>query len=622
MCGIAGIHGWNPEQSEPACARMNAALQHRGPDDAGVWSVPGVALAHRRLSILDTSEAGHQPWKDPSGDVLVFNGEIYNFRELAAELGGAFASGSDTEVLMRALQTWGLSALQKFNGMFAFAWWNAAREELVIARDRLGIKPVYWAAIDGGVAFASEVRALLASEAVPRVLNRTALVDYLRYGTVHAPDTLIEGVQLLPAGHWLRLQDAEVEVHRWWSAAESIAEVEPWGHREEAVNRLRDALRDAVRLRMRSDVPLGAFLSGGVDSSAVVGLMQEVSERPVSTFSVVFNEGKFDESPWSRLVAERFGTDHHEIRLTADHFLGQVPNALAAMDHPSGDGPNTYVVSEATKAAGITVALSGLGGDELFAGYPVFQRSRQLLEWRWLGSWPVGLRRVAGKLLVANKGTVTARKQAAILAGDYFDLEHTYPLSRQLFLEEDIRRIWRGGRVPGNRVFAWLSAEIEPGSAGFNLPFFSKVSVAELGTYLGHTLLRDTDQMSMAHALEVRVPFLDHRLVTAALAVPDAWKVPTTPKKLLTDALGDLLPPEVTQRPKMGFVLPWAEWMRGPLKPMCERGLLALSRLEVLDGGEMERLWQAFLAGDERVNFTRIWMLVTLGDWMDRHEIG
>lgn len=622
MCGIAGIHGWNPEQSEPACARMNAALQHRGPDDAGVWSVPGVALAHRRLSILDTSEAGHQPWKDPSGDVLVFNGEIYNFRELAAELGGAFASGSDTEVLMRALQTWGLSALQKFNGMFAFAWWNAAREELVIARDRLGIKPVYWAAIDGGVAFASEVRALLASEAVPRVLNRTALVDYLRYGTVHAPDTLIEGVQLLPAGHWLRLQDAEVEVHRWWSAAESIAEVEPWGHREEAVNRLRDALRDAVRLRMRSDVPLGAFLSGGVDSSAVVGLMQEVSERPVSTFSVVFNEGKFDESPWSRLVAERFGTDHHEIRLTADHFLGQVPNALAAMDHPSGDGPNTYVVSEATKAAGITVALSGLGGDELFAGYPVFQRSRQLLEWRWLGSWPVGLRRIAGKLLVANKGTVTARKQAAILAGDYFDLEHTYPLSRQLFLEEDIRRIWRGGRVPGNRVFAWLSAEIEPGSAGFNLPFFSKVSVAELGTYLGHTLLRDTDQMSMAHALEVRVPFLDHRLVSAALAVPDAWKVPTTPKKLLTDALGDLLPPEVTQRPKMGFVLPWAEWMRGPLKPMCERGLLALSRLEVLDGGEMERLWQAFLAGDERVNFTRIWMLVTLGDWMDRHEIG
>ena len=601
---------------------MNAAQGHRGPDDEGVWAAPGIALAHRRLSILDPTPAGHQPWRDASGDVLVFNGELYNFKELAEELGGTFETDSDTEVLMRALRTWGMEALHRFNGMFAFAWWNAEREELIIARDRLGIKPVYWSAIDGGLAFASEVRALLASGAIQRKLNRTALVDYLRYGTVHAPDTLIKGVNLLPAGHWMRVQDAEVELHRWWSAATAIGEVEPWLDRQHAVETLRSTLRDAVRLRMRSDVPLGAFLSGGVDSSAVVGLMQEVSERPVSTFSVTFNEGEFDESPWSRMVAERFGTDHHEIRLTAEQFLEQVPAALQAMDHPSGDGPNSFVVSEATKAAGITVALSGLGGDELFAGYPVFQRSKKLLEWRWLGSWPVGLRRFAGKAFAASKGTVTARKQADVLAGDYFDLEHTYPLSRQLFLEEDVRRIWKGGKVPGNRVYSWLSKEIEPNTPGFFLPFYSKVSVAELGTYLGHTLLRDADQMSMAHALEVRVPFLDHRLVAAALAVPDGWKEPSTPKKLLTDALGDLLPDEVTQRKKMGFVLPWEQWMRGPLKPLCERGLQVLKRVDVLDGAEVERLWKAFLAGDARVNYTRVWMLVTLGDWMDRHGIG
>ncbi len=604
---------------------MNAALSHRGPDDAGVWAEDGMALAHSRLSILDPTPAGHQPWQDPSGDRLVYNGEIYNFKELAAELaadhGIAFITGTDTEVLMAALRVWGVAALDRLNGMFAFAWWHAEREELLLVRDRLGIKPLYFAPLSSGVLFASELRSLLASDAIQRKLNRAALVDYLRYGTVHAPGTLVDGVQLLPAGHWVRIQDAELEVNRWWSPAQAIAEVDPWQGKDHAVEVLRDTLRDAVRLRMRSDVPLGAFLSGGIDSSAVVGLMQEVSDRPISTFSVTFNEGEFDESPWSRQVAERFGTDHHEIRLTADDFLKQVPEALAAMDHPSADGPNTFVVSAATKAAGITVALSGLGGDELFAGYPVFQRSRQLMEYRWLTSWPLGLRRIAGKSYARWKGTVTARKMADVLASDYFDLEHTYPLSRQVFLEEDVRAILKGVKVPGNQVFKWLSKEIEPNTPGFFLPFYSKVSLAELGTYLGHTLLRDTDQMSMAHALEVRVPFLDHRLVAAALAVPDAWKVPTTPKRLLTDALGDLLPESVTQRPKMGFVLPWLEWMRGPLRALCEQALGTLKRVEVLDNKELDRLWRAFLAGDERVNHTRVWMLVTLGDWMERHGI-
>ena len=626
MCGIAGVHGWDKERAAQACARMNQVQEHRGPDDEGIWTeTNGVALAHRRLSILDPTPAGHQPWLAENGDALVFNGEIYNFKELASELeqlGEHFKTDSDTEVLMSALKTWGMDALHRLNGMFAFAWWNAEQEELFIARDRMGIKPIYWAQVDDGVVFASEIRAILASGAVEKKLNRIAIVDFLRYGTVHAPDTLIEGVQLLPAGHWLCFQDADVRQKRWWSVGDEVAQVAPWENREQAVSVVREQLTNAVQLRMRSDVPLGAFLSGGIDSSAVVGLMQEVSERPISTFSVTFNEGEFDESPWSRLVAKRFGTDHHEIRLTSDHFLDQVPAALEAMDHPSGDGPNTFVVSEATKAAGITVALSGLGGDELFAGYPVFQRSRQLMDKRWLGSWPVGLRSLVGGVYAGLKGTVSARKQAAILAGDYFDLEHTYPLSRQLFLEDDLRRILKGStKIHGNRVHGWLSEEIAPGTKGFDLPFYSKVSVAELGTYLGHTLLRDTDQMSMAHALEVRVPFLDHRLVATALSIPDSWKEPSSPKKLLTDALGALLPDGVINRQKMGFVLPWETWMRGPLKPLCEQGLNALHRLECLNGRELDGLWAAFLRGDKRVNCTRVWMLVTLGNWMNRHGI-
>lgn len=630
MCGITGIIGLEDFANWGAAAdtvvKMNRAMAHRGPDATGVWSdEEEVVLGHQRLSIIDTSDAANQPWiHPPSGDAFVFNGEVYNYRELRAELKDdfVFRSDSDTEVVLAALQAWGVErALQRFNGMFAFAWWQASTRTLVIARDRMGIKPVYFAEVGRALLFASEIRSLLASGRVSRRHDPEGLVDYLRYQTVHAPRTILAEVQMLPPGHYIRIQGAEQDVVRWWDVAKKVDFHPRSANREELLGRVRDTLRDAVSLRMRADVPLGAFLSGGIDSSAIVGLMKEVAETRVATFSVTFNEGEYDESPWSRMIAQRFDTDHHEIRLTPEDFLKQVPAALEAMDHPSGDGPNTFVVSQATKAAGITVALSGLGGDELFAGYPVFQRSRELLDKRWLTSWPKGLRKLAGRAYVAARPGMTSRKMADLLAGEYFDLEHTYPLSRQMFLERDVRRLAPDLASTPNAVNAWLRDAIAPNSDGYNLPFLSKVSLAEMHTYMGHTLLRDTDQMSMAHALEVRVPFLDHRLVTEALRASDNDKWPHTPKQLLTDAIGDLLPDEVMNRPKMGFVLPWEHWMRGELRELCERGLKSLERLAPLRAGEIQKIWLAFLKGDPAWTFARLWMLVVLGDWVERNGI-
>ena len=629
MCGITGIYGI-PDRgahalSAEALSRMTARIAHRGPDAKGLWTSDAeVMLGHRRLSIIDTQEHSNQPFiHEATGDVIVFNGEVYNYRELREELKGAFSfrTESDTEVVLAALQAWGAEALNRFNGMFAFAFWSREKRELLLARDRMGIKPLYFAETSHGLVFSSEVRSLLASGWIDKRHDPIALSDYLRYQTVHAPRTIVQGLSMLPAGHLMRLQGEETEVSAWWDMASETAKIDGGLPRSERLKRIRSAMEKAVDLRMRSDVPLGAFLSGGIDSSAIVGLMKSATDQQISTFSVTFDEGEFDESTWSRMVAKRFNTDHHEIRLESQDFLHQVPDALAAMDHPSGDGPNTYVVSAATKKEGITVALSGLGGDEAFAGYPVFKRSQQLMEKRWLASWPKGLRKAAGHAYTAIKKDATSRKMAALLGGDYFDLEHTYLLSRQIFLESDLRRLApRAGQQP-NRVYQWLTEQIAPDTRGFALPFLSKVSLAEMGTYMSHTLLRDTDQMSMAHALEVRVPFLDHNLVLEALATPDDQKWPHSPKQLLTDSIPDLLPSEVIHRPKMGFVLPWEQWMKGDLKVTCEGGLAYLSDVEGIAGQEVDRIWSAFLEGDARWTYSRLWALVVLGHWMKENGI-
>ena len=625
MCGISGILGIaSPEEAGKVLDAMNGAIAHRGPDDCGSFVVPGVALGQRRLSIIDLSCAGHQPMLSADGNlVLIFNGEIYNYRELKQELQEyPYQTQTDTEVILAAWEKWGRECVHHFNGMFAFVIWDKAKNEVYLFRDRLGIKPLYYYQQEQCLLFCSEVRGLLASGLVPRKLNRAALADYLRYQTVHAPETMVQGVQMLLPGHYIHISKGEMTIAPYWSPEKNYSR-EAEGKSYEAVKQdVRDLLRQAVARRLVADVPFGAFLSGGIDSSAIVGLMSQVASQRVKTFCVVFEEEAFSEAKYAAAIAKKFNTDHTEIKLTPDDFLELVPAALQAMDHPSGDGPNTFVVSKVTKEAGITMALSGLGGDELFAGYDVFTRMATLHRHQWLATAPLALRRMAGNSLKALRPSVASNKINELLSLPSWKLSDAYPITRQVLPDEYLLQLMGRATLEENRVQQLVEASRKRQEQnGGMLPLLSRVSVAEIGTYMQNTLLRDTDQMSMAHALEVRVPFLDYELVEYVLGVPDKYKYPASPKKLLTDALGDLLPMDIINRPKMGFVLPWQNWLKQELYAFADEKINNLGKRGILHPSELQKLWQRFLAGDAAVTWSRVWALVVLENWLEENEL-
>lgn len=622
MCGINGIFSFNGTGFfDEQVRKMNACLAHRGPDDEGLFSAEGIALGHRRLSIIDLSPAGHQPMQYAEGRfTIVYNGELYNYRELKQELADfSFSTSSDTEVILAAYAKWGTACLDRLNGMFAFAVYDKAERTVFIARDRLGIKPLYYTQVTQNdsvlLAFSSELRPLLASGMAKPVLNKEGLADYLFYQTVHAPGTIVDGVQMLLPGHYMKLGTG-CEIEKWWEAGGNVSDEISYN---DACKNVRRLLTEAVERRLVADVPFGAFLSGGIDSSAVVALMKEVSAAKIKTFSVVFDKSELSEAVYARMIAKKFGTDHHELLLSPDDFLHDLPAALDAMDHPSGDGPNTYVVSKATKAAGITMALSGLGGDELFAGYDIFRRAVSLEKKSWLNAFPRSLRSAGGSILRSVRPGVASEKMAMVLGLSHIDFESFYPFSRQVLLDEQIRTI-TGGKFTHAKSVRQAAAGAAR-RAGGKTQLLSRVSIAEIETYMQNVLLRDTDQMSMANALEVRVPFLDYQLVEYVLGLPDALKFPHRPKQLLVDAMGDLLPREIVERPKMGFILPWKHWMKKELRAFCEERLNLLGAFPGFDPAGITRLWNAFLQDDPRVTYSRIWPLVVLGHWFKKQGI-
>ncbi len=618
MCGINGIISLTEKGGDyrDAVERMNAALVHRGPNDAGIFFDGGVTLGHRRLSIIDLSSAGHQPMQSADGRfVLVYNGEIYNFRELRSQLDYPFRSHSDTEVLLAAWQAWGPACIDRFVGMFGFAIWDRVENELHLVRDRLGVKPLYYYQDTNRIVFSSEIRAVLASRFVSGRLNRSGLVDYLRYQSVHQPDTIVEGIHMLPSGAHLRVKGGKSETHHYWSPLR--ARVSENISADAARKKIFDALLKAVDRRLIADVPFGAFLSGGIDSSAIVALMSRVTDK-VSTFSISFAEEEFSEARYARLVAKKFHTDHHEIKLLPRHFLEQLPEALDRMDHPSGDGPNTYVVSKATKEAGISMALSGLGGDELFAGYPIFRQSARLQKLAWLNHLPLSVRKAMGRLMLVLRPSITTAKLAGILERDEITALSAYPFYRHVFLDKQIQSLLRNPQLPLNRVHELLN-DLEKETNFKNLPLFSQVSMIEMATYMQHVLLRDTDQMSMAHALEVRVPFLDHELVELVLGLPDHLKCSDTPKGFLVESLGDLLPSEIVNRPKMGFTLPFAHWMKHELQDFCGDMIKRLAEREEFNGLIVKSYWKDFLDGKQAISWSRLWLLVVLEYWLEKN---
>ncbi|MBC5991627.1 asparagine synthase (glutamine-hydrolyzing) [Pontibacter cellulosilyticus] len=625
MCGINGIIGLEDTQKgHDLVMTMNRAIAHRGPDDSGVFAEPNIALGQNRLSIIDLSAAGHQPMLSFDGnEMLIFNGEIYNYRELKQELSDyPYATHTDSEVILAAYKRWGTDCVHHFNGMFAFAIWDKAKQELFIARDRLGIKPLYYYQKDQMLLFSSEIRALLKSGYVPRKIDKVSLGDYLQYQTVHAPQTMVADVFMLLPGHMMLVRHGKASIKQYWSPENNFSDRAASQSYSEVKREVNHLLLKAVERRLVADVPFGAFLSGGIDSSIIVGLMSQGAAHQVKTFSVSFEEEEFSEAKYAAAIARKFKTQHTEIKLRPEDFLELIPAALQDMDHPSGDGPNTFVVSKVTKEAGITMALSGLGGDELFSGYDVFQRLLGLRRFAWLDAVPLFVRRAAGASLSKFRPGVASNKIEQLLQLPEWSLDQVYSISRQMLDKGYIAGLTGGNILAANKVQQIVAGSLLKNRGNSDaLPFLSQVSIAEMHTYMQNVLLRDTDQMSMAHALEVRVPFLDYELVEYVLGVPDKFKYPHTPKKLLVDSIGELLPPEIVNRPKMGFTLPWKEWLRSELYSFCEAKLNNLAKRDLLNAAAVFGLWQSFISQDPTVTWARVWYLVVLENWLEKNGI-
>ncbi len=627
---------------------MTAAMRYRGPDEGGFLAgdarAPGLALGMRRLSIIDLA-GGHQPvWNETKDVAVIFNGELYNYRDLRERLslcGHRFATKSDTEILVHAWEEWGEDALAELRGMFAFALLDlreryATAPILFLARDPLGIKPLYYTQTPEGFAFASEVRSLLASGVVPRRLSQDALTAYLLFGSISEPVTLLEGVFSLPPGHRMLLHVPErrrtPRARPWWDAAVSPAARDPRKPRDlaSAAKKLRPLLEDAVNAHLIADVPVGLFLSSGLDSGAIAALAAK-ARGGIESFTLTFPGTAFDEAELARLAAKRLKTKHSEVPLSGESLVARLDEALGALDQPTMDGINTYFVSWAAKEVGLKVALSGLGGDELFAGYQTFAdtpRLSRLIRCAWFVPAPV--RRMTAPLvasLAARQGSPdTGRKAAAAWA--YPDtLPHAYFFARTLFPPGQLERIieprFRPSTVNADGVTlepTWLGWLEHTADEARKLEPIAGISWLEMRTYMASTLLRDTDTVSMARSLEVRVPLLDTPLVEFVGSLPDrARHQPGVQKALLVQALGDLLPQEILAQRKRTFTLPWEEWLRGPLRARMEASFsdLAPSLVRQLRPGGVPSVWTDFLAG--KTTWSRPWSLYVLNEWCRQH---
>ncbi len=641
MCGIAGL--WRPGSGEGveavACA-MRDRLRHRGPDDAGVWADPdaGVALGQRRLAIIDLSPLGHQPMASADGRYVIdYNGEIYNYREVAATLeqaGVRFRGASDTEVLVEAIARFGLeAALERVAGMFAFAVWDRAERRLLLARDRLGIKPLYYGFWRGTLLFASELKAFDAFPGFAPELDRDALTLLLRHCYIPAPRTAWRGIRKLPPGHLLECTapGRPVEPRAWWSATEAAlrSQADPFaGSAEEAVDELERVLGHVVGQHMISDVPLGAFLSGGIDSSTVVALMQSQSPLPVRTFTIGFQEDAYDEAGHARLVAEHLGTEHTELYLHSKDAEAVIPDLPEFWDEPYADPSQipTHLVSKLARRS-VTVALSGDGGDELFGGYTRYAdtlatwerfctrpRWARRAEAAWLRAVPRPAMDLLGSAFQRARGRASAprasdaaRIRADFLSQRHVDALYTYTVSYWKAPEPVVL----GAREPGTRVGDPALAARLPDPLG-------RMMLVDTETYLPDDILTKVDRASMAVSLEARVPVLDHRVFELAWRLPLGVRVRAgTPKWPLREILARHLPRALFERPKHGFRLPISAWLRGPLRDWSE-ALLSEERLRreaVFDPARVRGAWSRYLGGEPLE--ANLWIVLMFQAWWD-----
>jgi asparagine synthase (glutamine-hydrolysing) len=602
MCGITGWASLDAraEALEGADVLLHAMCErmtHRGPDSEGSMIATGVALGMRRLAIIDL-QTGEQPaWSEDRQVAVVLNGEIYNYRSLRDEMearGHRFRSASDTEVLPHLYEEYGLGMVEHLNGMFAFALWDARRRRLFITRDRFGEKPLYWGVFDNTLLFASEPKVLLAHPSVRPTLNLDALRQYLSFDYVPAPLSIYQGIQKLPAAHQLVVEDGRVDVQPYWRL--SYKKKEPVPDIEEAAERLRELLADSVRMRLISDVPLGVLLSGGVDSSTVAALAVRASSETVKTFSISFAEASYDESPYARAVAKFLGTDHHEERLSVDLAANLVSEIGSWMDEPFSDASllPTYLLSRFTRKH-VTVALGGDGGDELFAGYPMYLGHRLAPFYERV---PRFIRRRLIEPLVRRLPVRTDnisfdyKARRFVMGADYDAVarHHVWfgsftPEEQELLLTAEVRKVSDGDIYRQARHLAESECDADN--------VVECMQSLDTRLYLAEDILTKVDRASMAVSLEVRAPFLDPRVAEFAASLPADYKLRGRKSKyILKRAVSELLPPFVGRRGKKGFGVPVADWLKGKLKPLA-RDLLSPERLRkngLFDADYVERL--------------------------------
>jgi asparagine synthase (glutamine-hydrolysing) len=603
VCGIAGLISLDgsplSEGDLRSLRRANESMYHRGPDDEGFYHSGSqiAALAHRRLSIIDPTPDAHQPMIGPQGSALVFNGEIYNFKELISEY-KLNVPPSDTAVLLTLLETIGIEILPKLRGFFSFAWWNDEKGELILARDAIGKKPLYYGNVRGRLFFASEIRALLASGFVDLELSPEALASYLRFYCVPHPQSILKGTHILPPGSILQLPFNGLSVVQQWYR---LPEHKPiYIGYEEACKETRRILERSVQDRLVSDVPVGAFLSGGLDSNAIVGLAMQSVSTPIETFSIGFSVKSQveDETHWARIGANKYGTLHHEWKVSDSDIADLLPDFFHAMDSPTGDGLNSFLVSVATRRSSphLKVVLSGVGGDEAFLGYKKF---------RWLAQnapafhvfWalPKRLRMsFSESLLASSHSRISSALRSAFMP------EH----SRNLFSNAEIMSLTGSDvaqndteRTDGDLLYTLLRSDIEH--------------------YLPDMLLRDLDSMSMSQSLEARAPLLDKELLEFTWQLPRSIKIKGNTKQLLSDAVSDILPNELLQKQKTGFELPMRDWlMNGMLRPYLDE--LNSSKLRIVERGLLRQnavtqIYHNFLQG--RSHYLKPWSIIALERW-------
>ncbi|MEK6287212.1 MAG: asparagine synthase (glutamine-hydrolyzing) [Acidobacteriota bacterium] len=627
MCGICGIaipEKLNRSVDAAALVRMRDSLTHRGPDDAGVFVDGAVGLGHRRLSIVDLA-GGHQPMPNEDGKVwITYNGEVYNHRELRPALeerGHVYQTASDTETIIHLYEERGPRAVEQLRGMFAFAIWDAPRRRLVLARDRLGIKPLYYTLSDDGViCFASEIKALIEARAVRAELNYDALADYAANRSTSGEDTLFRGVKRLLPGHILVWSDGQIRIERYWDV--SFAKPDEPLSDGQYIDQFEDLFRESVRLRLMADVPLGVFLSGGIDSSAIVAVMSEMVAEPIKTFSVAFDEREANELEYARTVARAFGADHHEVIVSPQQFFDALPALVYQEDEPIAH-PSSVPLYFVSKLASrhVKVVLTGEGSDELLAGYDKYRKTvfNLALGRAYQTTMPASVRRAIERAILKLNGTSRVRQK---LSRTFFclqpEIEDIYFDNFSVFSRAMQRRLFTGeAREQMTQSDPYRTSLDLVGTADSD-SLLDQLLAADLKTYL-HELLMKQDQMSMAASIESRVPFLDHKLVEFAAALPVNMKLRgLTPKYILRKAMRDLLPKEILTRRKMGFPVPVGKWLRGPFSHVVDEYLLNPRSLEraIFNADFVRELVAQHRAGENHTE--RLWALINFEIWQRR----